>query len=96
MSSQNVVNVVPRKLIFARRITKERQRAALDQLTEQRRGLRQHMGHVEFHFPRSVGRRSAKESIIADLISIDDGSERFFRIYPTEYVIRESEARNRR
>ena len=87
---RNVVTVIRRRIVLARGDRRGRQARALASLSERHRlRWREQKDGVEIDFPKSLGRRVAKERIVAELTEIDPAWRRLFVVYPTESALRD-------
>jgi len=86
---RNVVTVVRRRSILPRRAGRtERQDHALAQLEERYRVVPRDGEGVEIHFPNALGKRAAKEQVVAELERIEPAWSRLFVVYPRESALR--------
>jgi hypothetical protein len=84
------VSVIRRRWLVPVRNRRERQDRALASLGERRRVRRRvEDDGVQIDFPKSLGRRAAKEQIVAELAEIEPAWRRLFVVYPRESNIRD-------
>jgi len=84
---RNIVTLVPRRLVLPTSRNKERQQRIVAAIHEHYRPRSTQDGHRvawELDFPRSLGKREAKEQVAAELTAIDPRWRRLFVLYPTE------------
>jgi hypothetical protein len=89
--SRNVVTLVPRRLVLPTRRNRERQRRIVAAIHDRYRPqASQHGRRVmwEIHFPRSIGKRAAREQVVEELGTIDRRWRGLFVLYPTERALR--------
>jgi hypothetical protein len=87
---RNVVSVIRRRRLVLVRDRRGRQDRALASLSERHRVRWRAEGDgVQIDFARSLGRRAAKDRVVADLAEIEPAWRRLFVVYPTESSIRD-------
>ncbi len=84
------MSVIRRRWFVPVRDRRSRQDRALASLGERHRVRWRAEGDgVQIDFPKSLGRRAAKDAVVADLAEIESAWRRLFVVYPTESSIRD-------
>jgi hypothetical protein len=86
---RNVVTVVPRRLVLPTRRNRQARETILEELGQRYRLRHRDDGGTAIDFPKRLGRRAARDQVVAELGRIDPRWSRLFVVYPKESSLKE-------
>jgi hypothetical protein len=85
---RNIVTVMPRRFALPTRRNRETDRKVRERLARRYRPRPRADGGIEIDFPKRVGRRAAKDEVLAELERVDPRWARVFVVHPRESSLR--------